>query len=281
MPGSCAALGRDDEGGHGRDGGGGEVDAAGQHGQGLAAGEHRERDGKLHGVGDPALVDDARPEDLQDDDEQEQQDDSGTRGWSAMKRRGGGRGWSGAAVMVMACVPAWREGAEHDDDDHDRALDDRGHVRVDGEEGQVGADEAQDEHRDDRPEEAAAAAAEDDAAEHDGRDGGEEVGAGDRLADAGGMVTREPPWRRTGRRWRRRRRGCATGTPERKAASGSSRWRRSRGRAATGGAAPRPARQTTRTTSAFGIRRAHQSRDAPVPMISAARARRRRRGRSG
>ena len=63
-------LGRHDEGGHRRDGGDREVDAAGQHGQRLAAGEHRERDRELHGVGDPALVDDAGAQDLQDDDEQ-------------------------------------------------------------------------------------------------------------------------------------------------------------------------------------------------------------------
>ena len=47
-----------------------EVDAAGQHRHGLAAGEDGERDGELHRVGDPALVDDAGAEDLQHHDQQ-------------------------------------------------------------------------------------------------------------------------------------------------------------------------------------------------------------------
>jgi hypothetical protein len=68
-----------------------------------------------------------------------------------------------------------------------------GHVGIDGEERQVGADEAQDEDGDDRPEETATAAAEDDAAEHDGGDAGEEVGSGDRRADAGEAVRAMPP----------------------------------------------------------------------------------------
>ena len=41
----------------------------------LAAGEDRERDGELDGVGDPALVDDAGAEELEHDDQREQQDD--------------------------------------------------------------------------------------------------------------------------------------------------------------------------------------------------------------
>ena len=60
---------------HRRDRADGKVDAAGQHGHGLAAGEDGERDGELDRVGDPALVDDAGTQDLQDHDQDDEQDD--------------------------------------------------------------------------------------------------------------------------------------------------------------------------------------------------------------
>ena len=68
-------LRRHDEGAHRGDGADRQIDAAGQHGQRLAGGEDGERNGELDGVGDPALVDDAGAEQLEDDDERDEQDD--------------------------------------------------------------------------------------------------------------------------------------------------------------------------------------------------------------
>ena len=73
------------------------------------------------------------------------------------------------------------------------------------------------------PKKPAAPAAQHHAAQHDGRDRGQQVGPGDRLADAGAhgdRQARQAP--RTARRSHRRRSSVGpTGTPERKAASWS------------------------------------------------------------
>ena len=66
-----------------------------------------------------------------------------------------------------------------------------GDVRIDREQRQVGADQAQDEDRHDRSDQPAAAAAERDAAEHDRRDAGQQIRAGDRRADAGAHGQRQ------------------------------------------------------------------------------------------
>ena len=150
-----------------------------------------------------------------------------------------------------------------------------GDVRVDGEQRQVGAHQPQDEDRDDRADEPAAPAAEHDAAEHHGGDAGEQVGAGDRRADAGRHGERQPAHRREeagegvgGDPGARDRHAAAEGgelaradgvdrEPEPRAARAGSRRRRGRRRAAT---------------SAFGIQAVIASGTpgiATVPTISA------------
>ena len=117
------------------------------------------------------------------------------------------------------------------------------------------------------PEEPADAAAEHDAAQHHRRDGGQQVGPGDRLADAGRHGQRQPAHApRTGRRARRprpasgrsrRRTGRRPAGPSpRHRSTGPSRERRSGSQTAS--------RQTIRKTSAFGTQGTQAADDQPA-----------------
>ena len=124
------------------------------------------------------------------------------------------------------------------------------------EERQVGADQPQDEDRDDRPDDPAAAAGQADAAEHDRGDAGQQCrgrGSACRCRCSRSAPGRRAP--RTGRRARRRR--SSSGRPTRRCGrppAGCCRSRRATGRAASAGAGSRSTPTTTsRTTSAFGI----------------------------
>ena len=93
----------DDEGGHGGDGADRQVDAAGEHRHRLAAGEDGERDGDLDGVGDPALRDDAGPED--EDEQHEEQEQGQERDERPVAEAAHGRGGDRGRQPVMVRAP--------------------------------------------------------------------------------------------------------------------------------------------------------------------------------
>ena len=97
-------LGRGDEGSHGGSGADAEVDAAGEHDQGLTPGHQCEGDGEFHCVGQPSGVQDAGAEDLQGKDQQKQQQDQGDQRMVLDKPLqpggGGGEGGHGGVPRV-------------------------------------------------------------------------------------------------------------------------------------------------------------------------------------
>ena len=181
---------------------------------------------------DPALVDDARLEQLEDDDEPEQQDDERDERLVAQQRRDAHRGEQAGAASAGSRLDAAHArrlrsatAAPHEHDgDHDEPFDDLGDVGVDRQEREVLTREAQDE---DRPRSA-----------RPGRPGrrpgsrrrarrpprwpaGRAPGRGCRLPVI--MVRMSPPMAANRPATAHRRRPCvrSTGTPLRKAASRS------------------------------------------------------------
>ncbi len=163
----------------------------------------------LHGVGDPALVDDAGAQDLQDDhqdDQQEDQRDQRLVAHQPLEAAAEGDGLGGlcrlwlmsAALMARKApnittttmiVPSMMVVTLGSMASSVRSVRTRRSTKT----ATIG------------PTQPAPAAAERHAAEHDGGDAGEQIGAGDRRADAGAHGQRQAAHaRRTGRRGHRR-----------------------------------------------------------------------------
>ena len=109
------------------------------------------------------------------------------------------------------------------------ALGDDREVRVDVQEGHVGADQLEDDDGDDRAEDAAAAAREADAAEDDGGDAEQRVAGPGPASRCPCSPSAQSPPRAANRPGQRRRRGSSSGRPRRRSGTppaGCCRWRR-------------------------------------------------------